>query len=226
MNRLLLIGLIIATVIIGIILLNDTRNQTTQEAQQLGNDSAQPETQSNTDVNLQQRANLHKILQEHAITASMHLQNLYDEKDTTETENMLGQNTKQFIELMTNISNNSNQSTQTTTQLETIWRGHIQEYEAYTQALMQNNTEQKEEARNNLQMHAEDFGNAVNALIPNVPAENATGAMNEHANLTLSIIDAHAEENTAEKMALSTQASAQAAGFAETLIPNRQENNR
>lgn len=225
MRKLILAIGIIAVVAIGILVAvnaNETNdlqtgvgggpenNQMTQT-----NPTPQPNTTDN-DITLRERGNLHRLFQEHAVAASMHLQRIYDGEETTDTAQRLSRNGQQIVQTIAQVTNSPDASSQ----LLPMWQAHITEYEAYTMGLKENDTAAMQQAHDNLEMHAEEFGPLMNSLVPSLSANRATQLMNEHVDLTLSVIDAHAEENTTEKLARSAQASTQAAEFAEAIVPD------
>lgn len=173
----------------------------------------------NTDTNniqdngptIGERARLHTLLQEHSATAAIHLPNLYDGNETAETKNRLRDNTTQLNTFFAKFGD--------TTGFSALWNGRMQEYENYTLALKENDQVAAAEAKRQLAMHADEFGQFTNKIFTKTQAKDATDAMMEHGNLTLSIIDAHAKDDDSEKVTQITKASAQAAKFAETLLP-------
>lgn len=213
MNRLVILILVGVLVLLGAVVIVMALNQSDSDLIESDTSNEEP-AGSQEDVTLAQRTNMHRILQEHAVTASLHLQALYDGQDTDETEKNLNENTIDFISLMQELSLNDSSE-----ELETMWREHIRLYEQYTIGIRENNSQQAQQAQNNLEMHSREFGRIVNNLLPDVSEDRATQAMTEHVNLTLGIINAHSEEDDSEKATLSLRASTQAAEFAEILIP-------
>lgn len=162
---------------------------------------------------LDERARLHFLLQTHAIAAAAHLENMYDGEDTSATSERLEINTQELNQVFQRLSNSNS-----TGEFITLWRTHIGEYERYTLAVRQGNTIESENSREMLNMHADEFGELMASLLPNTSADDIADAMKDHGELTLSFVDAHAEDDDVGKAAIATKASAQAASFAEALI--------
>lgn len=172
-----------------------------------------PQNDNEQDPNLAQRAKLHKLLQEHSAVGAIHLQDLYDGEDTDDTMEQMNRNANELNALLIEISGQEN------SELLPLWTRHMEEYESYTLAKRDGDEEQAEQVRENLETTALEFGQIINSMLSDVSEEDATNAMQEHINLTLSIVDEHAEDDDAAKAVQMTKASAQAASFAETLVP-------
>ena len=73
------------------------------------------------------------------------------------------------------------------------------------------------EAKENLHMHAMEFGDLVHKLMPTITQETATQIMSDHMNGTLAIVDAHANGDSAKELTDINQAKAQGVQFANAL---------
>jgi hypothetical protein len=153
------------------------------------------------------QTDLQRLFVNHGTSASEYLQAYYDGTNITEKEALLNENTEQLAAAVEQLGGSREAFL-------VSWQGHIDEYKNYTTALKNNDREGTAQARGTLNTHAEDMGRMISALAPAVSAEMAARLMNEHIDLTLSIIEAHARGDEAEKMAQSTRASVQAIRFA------------
>lgn len=156
------------------------------------------------------RTDLELLLPEHGILASNHLQTIYDGGDTSATFQRLQNNSQQIAIVIETMGANRQEFL-------TMWNGHIQEYENYTRALKNNNEAGKTEAKEKLSMHAREMGTMINQLLPAISVDEGTKLMQDHINLTLSIIEAHAKGDTTAKLGQMTKASTQAVDFAHRL---------
>lgn len=173
-----------------------------------GNTSNQTTNQTNIDDGF----NLNALFQEHAISATLHLQNLYDNKDTTESEKNVEENSVKVAEFFDKHIEGDIKG-----EFLNMWDGHNKEYENYTRALKAGDRNGTAQARGNLARQATEMGTMVNQWIPALPADRFTQLMNEHVDLTLSIIEAHASGDNAAKATQTAKASTQAVGFANTI---------
>lgn len=158
------------------------------------------------------RGQLITLLPEHGNVAIMHLTMLYDGKDTRETSKKLEDNGGKLADVIKTLG--------TTTDRELFlrtFRGHIKEYENYTKAKKANNQAAMNAAKEHLQMHAMEFGELTHKLMPSISEVKGTALMNDHAALTLAIVDAHAKGDTAQKLIEMSNANTQALQFAEEL---------
>ena len=169
-------------------------------------------SKSGNQTTIDESVKLNALMQEHAINASFHLQDFYDGKDTGVTSGKLQQNSievARFFERKIGVDENSFLS---------MWDAHIREYENYVNALKNNDRTGTAEARSSLNNHSTMMGAMINRAKPNIPTSEVARLMNEHVDLTLSVIEAHAKGDTAEKLSQSSKASAQAVAFADALI--------
>lgn len=155
---------------------------------------------------------LPSLFQEHAITGAFHLQDLYDGKDTAESAGRLQTNGIKIAGYFKrNLGIDENQFLE-------MWDGHIREYENYTNSLKNNDRAGTGKAREALNGHAIMMGTMINRARPDIPASGVERLMNEHIDLSLSVIEAHARGDTATKLEQATKASTQAVAFAEALV--------
>lgn len=160
--------------------------------------------------------NLDVLLQEHALNASFHLQDLYDGKNVDDSGARLQENSNKIADYFayrTGIDRGEFLS---------MWNGHIREYENYTKALRDNSQQARALARENLNMQAVMMGTELNKVVPNLPSEKVEKLMNGHTDLTLSIIEAHATGDTSGKFARSNQAIIQSVEFADEIAESLQ----
>jgi hypothetical protein len=152
------------------------------------------------------------LLTEHGNLASGHLMNLYDGRSTSESARALEENAELLGDVIKELGTAADREAFLRT-----FRGHIDEYEIYTKGLKENKPAAMNTAKENLQMHAMDFGNLVHKLMPTISEERGTELMNAHANLTLAVIDAHAKRDNAKGLEAARAANTQAIQFAEEL---------
>lgn len=207
--RFAFVGLVVLLLLVGALIYSQRYDREVASSPEAGIGGAPPaDNETNIDLNLSERARLHTLLQEHAAVGAIHLQRLYDGENTVETSERLLENSEQLSNYFRDNPGFRN-----------IWSMHLQEYENYTLAVKNDDGQGAQIARQNLMNHADEFGEVVNTMFPQVSAGNAANAMRDHADLTLSIVDAHAEDDDSEKAIQMAKSSAQAAKFAETLVP-------
>lgn len=164
-----------------------------------------------------QASDLRVLIPEHGILASDHLQRLYDGENTSETSQRLEDNNQKIASVIESMGGNKEDFLN-------HWRAHITSYENYTNALKNNDRNGTSQARNELSNHATEFGRVINQTIPNISADEARRLMEEHIDLTLSIVEAHARQDTSEQLRQITAATNQAINFANTLMSGIQQN--
>ena len=168
---------------------------------------------NNGDISIIERANLHKLFQEHAMKGASHLLNLYDEKDTSETSKAIEENTNDLVNFIAELSGKDPDP------FHKVWERHLKDYENYTRAIKADDIQYADEARENLEEEAEELGRVVHFMIPDVSEQDVADAMQDHMDLTMETVDAHAEEDNAQKAALMVKSSSQAVKLAEVLTP-------
>jgi hypothetical protein len=161
------------------------------------------------------------LLPEHGNLAVLHLTNLYDGKDTANTSQSLEDNAQGLGDVIKQLGTAADREKFLRT-----FRGHIDEYEIYTTGRKENKPEAINIAKENLQMHAMDFGNLAHKLMPTISEQRGTELMNEHVTLTLAIVDAHAKGDTAKKLQLMKDANAQALRFSGELAKGAEATNK
>jgi hypothetical protein len=139
------------------------------------------------------RQELQSLLTQHGALASTHLEDIFDNRDDSETLTNLNNNSSQIIDFM--VKQGASQD-----EFSRMWNGHITEYEKYTKALKNNDQAGMADAKHNLTAQAQHMGIMINNLLPKVPADQAQQLMQEHGDLTLSIIDAHAKGDSQAKL--------------------------
>jgi hypothetical protein len=163
-------------------------------------------------------AQLRTLFAEHGNLAVTHTTNLYDNKDISNTARQLENNTQALSEVVKELGTAADREAFLRT-----FRGHIDEYEIYTKGRKENQPAAVNIAKENLHMQAMDFGNLVHKIMPSISEQRGIELMNEHATLTLSIIDAHAKGDTSKKLNAMENANAQALIFAEELGAGAEE---
>lgn len=166
-------------------------------------------------------AQFNALLVEHVNLTTIHLTNLYDGNETADTSRKLEDNAQKLADVMKQLGTPADRDAFLRT-----FRGHIDEYEIYTKGRKENQPLAMNTAKENLQMHAMDFGNLIHKLMPTISEERGTALMDEHEKLTLVIIDTHAEGDTAAKRNAIRNANAQAVTFAEALSNGAEETSK
>ena len=161
------------------------------------------------------------LLPEHGNLAIQHLTDLYDGRDTPDTSRNLEDNALKLGDVIKQLGTAADREA-----FLRSFRGHIDEYEIYAKGRKENKPAAMNTAKENLQMHAMDFGNLANKLMPSISEQRGTELMNEHVTLTLAIIDAHAKGDTAQKLRLIKAANAQALRFADELAKGAEAANK
>jgi hypothetical protein len=152
------------------------------------------------------------LLPQHGNLAATHLINLYDGKDTSTTSRRLESNAYQLADVIKQLGTSADRAV-----FLQAFRGHIKEYENYTQALKNNNPVAMNTAKENLRMHAMEFGDLANKLMPTISKTRGTQLMTDHISLTLAIIDDHAKGDNEKLQTDKKNATMQAEKFAEEL---------
>lgn len=149
------------------------------------------------------------LLTEHGNLATLHLGKVYDGQSIADTSRKLEDNSNKLADLIKELGTAADR-----TAFLRAFRGHIQEYENYTVGVKEDDQQAKAAAKENLKMHAMDFGNLANKLMPTISEEKGTKLMNDHVNLTLAIVDAHASGDRSKKLEAMYRANQQALQFA------------
>lgn len=136
------------------------------------------------------RLTLNNLFREHGTMMTLHLQAIYDGKNTEPTANLLETNAQQIASIIGSVY-----GAQARTNFLTMWREHNNLYEEYTKALKNKDQQKMTEAKNNLENLSSEMGEMVNQISPNISTDMIIRLSREHFTLTLSIIDAYAEKN-------------------------------
>jgi hypothetical protein len=162
------------------------------------------------------RIRLEALLTQHGTLGAEHLENVFEARGDSNIVAQLESNTQQIISQMVEYGAPREEFTR-------MWRGHMSEYENYTRALKNNDLDGVDQARGNLTNHAADMGVMINRLFPSLKADQIKNIMNEHIDLTLSIIEAHSRGDSDQKLSKMDQATDQAIRFASTLAEGIEE---
>jgi hypothetical protein len=164
------------------------------------------------------RIRLESLLTQHGTLGSTHLENVFDGKGDSNIVAQLESNTQQIVSQMVEYGAPRDE-------FNMMWRGHMSEYENYTEALKNNDRVGTDLARRNLGDHSVHMGAMINQLFPSLPVDQVKDLMNEHIDLTLSIIEAHSRGDSDQKLANMDKATDQAVRFASVLANAIQESN-
>lgn len=155
---------------------------------------------------------LNNLLIEHCVITTVHLQALYDKKDTSTSAKLLNDNGKHIGDFL-----ESKYGVKAKEAFIPMWQKHILLYENYTRAIKGKDTVAEQDAKNQLSSLANDMGTFFNKLDGNFTPETVTSLMNDHINVTLSIIDAYARHDQATMVKQIKAGTDQAARFASYL---------
>lgn len=111
-----------------------------------------------------------------------------------------GSNTSSIVELVGSVYGG-----EVKTAFDGLWRseGHIPGFVAYTQAVAADDEAAKEKALASLTEYAKTFGETMNSVNENLPADVVSEAITSHATTLIAVIDAQkAEDRTTEATAL------------------------
>lgn len=156
------------------------------------------------------RIRLQTLLSEHTVLTGRHLESYYDDLAVTETEDALNENSLRIAELAAELGASEQAFL-------SMWDKHIDGYENYTKSLRDKDERTQTVTKAELDTLGEEMGQMIHKLIPAATIEEVTDLMNEHIALTLSIIEAHAKGDQAEKLTQEGKATIQAVKFANTL---------
>lgn len=133
---------------------------------------------------------LNNLLTEHAVLTSQYLQEVYDSKDTTTSEQLLNANTQNITNVFDIIYGNN-----AATGFTKLWQDQLSQYKNYTVALKNNDQNGMTQSKAALDNGASSLGQAVNQIDPNIPKGSVTQMMTDRTSLTLDYITAHANKN-------------------------------
>ncbi|MFP5255188.1 MAG: hypothetical protein ACLGI8_04985 [Acidimicrobiia bacterium] len=166
------------------------------------------------------RAGLHSLLREHVWLAA------------TATDAALGGRTPQFEAAAAALNGPDSSNTadivaavssvygeEVGTAFDGLWRSedHIPAFVAYTQAVAADDQAGKDAAVERLTSYATTFGETLNSVNPNLPADVVTEAITMHATTLLAVIDAQKAGDPAEVVSLLREAVHHMSGTADAL---------
>lgn len=215
MSKNLLVVSVLGLIMIGLIgwgIYSYNNTQKTNHGLEIGVGGGPNTTSMGASPSSRLRETLQTLLQQHGTLASSHLQNIYDGNDLSNSSLELDENSIKIADTIALIG-----GVEARNDFLPLWRAHIKSYEEYTKALKNNDRNSTAQIRGELNAEAVAMGALVNQLIPTLTTENVAAMMNEHIDLTLSIIEAHARNNSPEQMTQMTKASIQALQMANSL---------
>lgn len=210
---------LIAILFGGIILANNLNLKT--NAQTVSSPSGSPANSVTTqqlhlsDVNWnsksdQLRLKLNILLREHAILGSTALIGIYKGESVSRLKELLSTNSNRLGTVI-----GTYYGTQTQDQFLKLWEDHMNEYENYTLAKKNNNTQNMEKAKDNLNTIAEELGKLLQG--DHLTSDIIAKQMQDHINLTLSVVDETAENDLTELANQMKKGYDQAGVFADTI---------
>lgn len=133
---------------------------------------------------------LNNLLVQHGVLTTLHLQEVYDGKDTSSSTQQLDNNSQQIANVI-----GAKYGDKAKNNFLPMWQKHITEYGNYTRALKSNDANAMNTAKSNLASISSDMGKFFNSVDPHISATQVTNMMNDHIMLTLSIVDAYAHND-------------------------------
>ena len=158
---------------------------------------------------------INNLLKEHSAIMTLHLQGLYDGKDTTATEILLDGNKNNISSLVGQLYGREAQSS-----VNAKWQEHMDLYKSYTIAIKNNDRNMQNEARNGLVKISNELGENFSEMEPKLNSQRVTELMQEHIVLTLDMVDAYASSNFSQEARLTKQTFDQATIFSFYLSEN------
>ncbi len=156
------------------------------------------------------RLDLQLLLTQHGTLAANYLMILYDGKDATQAAADLNSNSQKISDMLADLGANRSDFLN-------MWQGHISSYTEYTNAEKSHDEAKMNNVKADLANQSQQMGITLNQIIPNLPPQQAASLVQEHINLTLAIVDAHAAGDLGNQASLMTQASTQAIKFANAI---------
>lgn len=164
-----------------------------------------------------ERLKLNVLLREHATLGALTLAALYKSMDTTRLMQLMNDNQNQLADEIQRIYGNNTDGSNVRDTFVTLWSQHMMEYQNYTLARRNNDTNAMNTARQNLQTISEDFGNLLGRTGRSISASTISGLMKDHVNGTLSFVDAVSQNDTTQSVNLLKSNYDQAGRFADAL---------
>lgn len=158
------------------------------------------------------RVEFNNLLHEHTVMAGETLTLLYEGKDTTRQMQLMDDNQNKLAAQVEKVYGPDVRD-----QFEDLWTKHMNEYENYTLAKKENDTEKMNVARGNLERISDQFGELFDNAGENLSASTVSSLMREHASGTLAVVDAAAADDVTQKANEMKAGFDQSGEFADTL---------
>lgn len=141
------------------------------------------------------RVRINSLLKEHGVLTSEYLAKIYDGDDVEIIKSNLDSNSDLISNEVGNIygANTKNEFLR-------MWNTHIDQYEKYTDAIKSKNQNDTNEASEALREHAVQMGAFLSRIDNNFSAQRIANLFNEHARITLDVIDSHADQDEQAKI--------------------------
>lgn len=201
-------GFVIVTVIVTFLLggvlgwmaedkwnLDNSRGQETSFVPGIGGGpDNQLQNQNNFSTNISDfRVRLNSLFKEHTVLTSEYLTKFYDGEVVSILENQLDQNKTSIAEVLGNVYGEDSEK-----MFLQMWEEHLEQYSSYIQAIKDDNEQEANSAKEELENIADRMGEMMVGLHSNFSSQTITTLMNEHVRLTLNIIDAHVDGDSAK----------------------------
>lgn len=173
-----------------------------------------PEVANSDSATPEDRAMIHRLLQEHVAVSAIYLENLYNERDITQSRELLNSNSSALISSLSSMSQGNSEG-----KLKELWERQIELYGQYLSALKENNRQEALNIRSELTRLSEEFGNEAEESLPNISSSSVRAAMEEHTMLTLSLIDNIGDGDDTRIIEQAARTAVQISRLAETLTP-------
>ena len=169
-----------------------------------------PGTSSNDATNV---VSLNNLLVQHTVLMTLHLQEVYDGKDTSASSQQIKDTGQQIANLIGGQYGDSAKN-----DFLSLWQKYVTEYEDYARALKSNDANTMTTAKTNLANLSDEMGGYLNTVDSDISPTQVTTMMNDHVMLTLSTVDAYARKDQGAVDRQIKAASDQATEFAAYLI--------
>lgn len=139
----------------------------------------------------------HDLLVERTTLLNTHLTNLYDNRDTSSTDEKLNANTKQLINLIEIVSNKDDKD-----MLIAVLQKQLENSELYVTGLQENDSNKLELSEQLLEADVTDFGKIIHKILPSISQSYAREWLKEQNILTVALINSYVTNNRTQQFDL------------------------
>jgi hypothetical protein len=157
------------------------------------------------------RVQVQALVREHTTLAGQYVQKIIEGEDPSVLKSALDKNTQMLSGIISSVYNGNSG-----TDFNMLWNDHIQAYADYTNAVKNNDADDKLSIRNSLAGMSDDFERLMDS-INQIPVDSIGIFMQDHVLGTLSLADAAEQQDEAKVVDLSNKNLEQAGKFADYL---------